>query len=257
MLQVSPVPVLLLLGLLPVAVMGQPAAAPVLYPVGLSVTCGGGRYSLRDENISRQRYEGALPRLTASWAADHTRYLYRVGIEFQQSDRIRNHSVRTDITRFVLGQSFLYPLPPRKIRGRTAQLYVGPVTEIDSYLNQQHIAVDALGFAESLCLLLSLGAQAEALMPLTPRVTLHGSLRSSVVSLGVRGVDDEIDDASPAKLLLPWSGTNTSLSAGLLYRYSERFAAGAEYLFQITRVTAWLPLVSANNSLVARLTCRL
>lgn len=249
---------LLLWILAPASVSGQGIAArTAAYPVGLSMAYGAGHIGLRDENISNQRYAGTLPCLTASWAADHARYVYRVGIELRHSDRIRNHSVSADITQFVLGQAFLYPLPSRKIMGRTVLFFAGPLTEVALYLNQQHIAVDALGFAQSLCLLLSLGAQADALLPLTPRFTLHGSLRSSLLSLGVRGVDDEIDDASPAKLLTPWSGTHASLAAGVLYRFSGRFAVGVSYLFQLTRVTAWHPLLSASDSLIARLTCRL
>ncbi|MDA0335971.1 MAG: hypothetical protein O2782_12450 [bacterium] len=151
---------------------GETSAPPAVYPAGISMAYGAGRLGLRDENISTRRYAGTLPYIMLAWAADHSRYIYGASLELQQSDRIRSDNVNTDVTRFNLGQVFLYPLRPRRFLGHNVQLLVGPRTELDFYLNQQHIAVDALGFAESVCLLTSLSAQAEALMPLTARLAL-------------------------------------------------------------------------------------
>ncbi|MFH1567227.1 MAG: hypothetical protein ABIL09_04445 [Gemmatimonadota bacterium] len=251
-------PLLLLALLTPAAASAQAPATPAAaYPVGVSVAGGAGALGLRDESISSQRYSGTLPYLAAAWTADHQGYLFRVGAEFRQSDRIRNHNVSTRITRFALGQSYLYRLAPRRIAGRPVRLCAGPLTGIAVYTNEQHITVDALGFAQSVCVLLSLGARGDALVPLTARLTAHGSLRASLLSLGVRAVDDEIDDSSPARLLTPWSGVDLSFETGVLGRVSERFTFGVAYLFQLTRVSSWNPLLMASDSLVARLTCRL
>ncbi len=241
----------------PVDALSQGATARgTPYPDGLSLAYGAGAFALRDEAISGQRYAGTLPYLGVSWDRDHTRYVYQVGIELRQSDDIRNHTVSTDITRFVLGQAFLYPLASRRALGRDLGLFLGPRTEVVFLVNQQQVAVDALGYAISVSGLISLGLQADALLPLSERVTAQGSLRLSVLSLGIRNVDDEIDDSSPVKPLTLLSGTAASLELGTRYHLSGRLSLRLAYLFQLSRLTAWNPIVAASDNLVGGLTWR-
>lgn len=232
---------------------GHPPAA---YPVGLTVSYGVGAYGVRDESISAQRYEGTLPYLGVSWAHDHGRYVYRLGMEFRRSDGLRNHSVSTQITRFAIGQSFVYPVASAKAFGRDMGLFLGPMTEVAILLNEQHIAVDALGFAQSVAALLSLGVQADAVLAASGRVTALASMRASVLSLGIRAVDDEIDDSSPAKLLAMPTGINASLETGAVYRVTGRLSIRLAYLLQLGRITAWHPLLDASDSVVGSLTWR-
>jgi hypothetical protein len=247
----------------PVGVLGQGPAdrdlrgGPTLdYPSGLSVDTGAGAFAIRDENISGQRYTGTLPFTDLTWARDHGRYIYRVGIELGQADDITNRSISSDITRFALGQAFLYPLAPRSFLGRDLSLFLGPATGLALLVNEQHLAVDALGFSTSVVGLLHLGLQADALLPLSERLTAHGSLRSSVLSLGLRGVDDEIDDSSPVKPLTLLTGADTSLELGIRYHLSGRFALRLAYRFQLLRVTAWNPVLAASDNLLGGLTWR-
>ncbi len=250
--------------LIPLACLVPPAPAqaqdPPLpraaYPVGLAVSYGIGAYGIRDQAISPQRYEGTLPYLAVAWTRDHARYIYRVELEFRRSEDIRNYTVSTGITRFVLGQAFIYPVATRPALGRELGLFLGPTTEVAVLLNEQHIAVDALGFAESVAALVSLGVQADALLPVSDRVTALASLRTSIISLGVRAVDDETDDSSPAKLLTLPTGANASLETGGIYRLGGRLSVRLSYLFQLGRITAWRPLLDASDSIVGRLSWR-
>ncbi|MEJ2184599.1 MAG: hypothetical protein P8Z36_01540 [Gemmatimonadota bacterium] len=233
-----------------------PPDPPRAYPVGLAVSYGVGAYGVRDEAISTQRYEGTLPYLSVSWTRDHTRYIYRVEMEFRRSEEIRNYTVSTTITRFVLGQAFIYPVGTRTALGRDVGFFLGPTSEVALLLNEQHIAVDALGFAQSVAALLSLGLQADALMPVSQRITALASLRSSVISLGIRAVDDEIDDASPARLLTLLDGVNASLETGAIYRLGGRLSFRLAYLFQLGRIAAWQPVLDSSDSIVGRLSWR-
>ena len=45
----------------------EPDRPPGLFPSGISFTGGMGRYSVRDEYISDQRYRGDLPTLRLDW----------------------------------------------------------------------------------------------------------------------------------------------------------------------------------------------
>lgn len=245
-------------GLLPPGLVAQDrTAARAAYPVGLGLSYGVGAYGLRDEAVSTEKYQGTLPYLGVSWARDHQRYIYRLELELRRSDEIRNHTVSTAITRFVLGQAFLYPVGTRSIMGRDAGFFLGPTTEVVLLNNEQHIAVDALGYGQSIAALLSVGVQADALVPVSRRITGLASLRASVISLGIRAVDDETDDEPPAKLLTPLSGTNASLEAGAIIRVTGRLSFRLAYLFQLGRITAWDPLLDASDSVVGRLSWRL
>lgn len=241
----------------PSATFGQASESrPTVYPTGLTFSYGVGALAVRDENISNQRYAGSLPEVAVSWARDHGRYVYRAAMEFRHSDSIRNHSISADITRFNLEQAFLYPLKPRKALGKDLYLFLGPASGLNLFVNEQHVSVDALGYGMSLSGLIFLGAQGDALMPLSQRVIAHGTLRVSVLALGIRGVDDEIDDEPPAKPVTLLSGADISLQLGARYRLTGRLSFRLAYLFQLHRVTAWRPLLSASDSITGGLTWR-
>lgn len=226
------------------------------YPVGLALSYGVGAYGVKDESISAERYEGTLPYLGVSWARWHGSHVYRAELELRQSDDIRNHTVRTGITRFVLGQAFLYPLGSRAALGRDVGLFLGPTMEAAVIYNEQHIAVSSLGFAQSVAALISLGAQADAVAPVSGRITGLASVRTSVLGLGIHAVDDETDDATPAKLLTPLTGTNASFEMGAVYHVTDRFSVRLSYLLQLGRITAWNPLLDASDSVVGRVSWR-
>lgn len=237
----------------PTTVLAQATPGARAYPTGIALAYGIGAYSLKDEAISAQRYEGTLPYLSVSWARDHGRYIYRLDMEFRRSDAIRNYNVDASITRFALRQAFIYPVTTTRALGRDLGLFLGPAMEAAMLINEQHIAVGALGFAQSIAALISLGVHADGIMPVSKRLTARAALCTSVISLGIRGVDDEIDDASPARLLVLPSGVNASLEAGASYRVVEGLSVDLAYLFQVGRVAAWSPLLDASDSVVARL----
>jgi len=52
-----------------------------LFPSGISIEYGLGRYSVRDEYISKERYSGTLPDFRANWSRFHSKYGYNVVFE--------------------------------------------------------------------------------------------------------------------------------------------------------------------------------
>ena len=175
---------------------------------GITIEYGIGDFAITDENISKEMYSGSLPWLSVQWARGHTRNNFRLGLEVRSSNNIRNYNVATDITQFSLNQAFLYPLSDVSILGRDVFALVGPSTEMYFLLNSQDIAVTALGFAQSVAALISVGTLVEMVMPLSPRLKAEGSLRAGILSLGFRAVDDERTDEPPARLLTALSGTH-------------------------------------------------
>lgn len=253
----------LVLSSLPIPAFGQGPAARSggttgsrPYPAGLSAVQTVGAFAIRDEHISGRRYTGTLPATELAWGRDHGRYVYRVGIGLGYSEDVRDRSVSSSITRLDLGQAFLYPLPSRTFLGRDLALWLGPATGVSLLVNEQHIAVDALGFSTSAVGLLYLGLRSDALLPVSSRLDVHGSLRLSLLSLGFRGVDDEIDDASVVKPLTPLTGLDASFELGARHAVTKRLSLQLAYRFKVLRVTAWNPVVAASDELLGGLTWR-
>jgi hypothetical protein len=234
---------------------GQETSAGSVLGPGLSVEYGLGHYAVTDEYFSTEKYSGTLPYLRVNWCREHTKSIYHVGLEVRTSSEIRNYSISTDIMQFSLTQGFLYPLRKTSLFNKDLHLFAGPHTEIFLLMNTQNLAVSALGFGLSVSALISVGARAGFVMPLSPRLSAEGAIQAGILSLGIRTVDDETsEDAGDPKLLTPLTGTHSSLRLGLRYRLSDAFSGQLAYQFTLTRIKPWVPLLAASDTVIAGLT---
>lgn len=246
---------LALLLISPGAVTGQEASSAAMLGTGITAEYGLGAYAVTDKYFSTGKYSGTLPYLRVNWSRAHEKAIYELGVEARTSSEIRNYSVSTTITQFSIIQGFLYPLPRKSVFGKDLHVFLGPCSEIFVLMNTQDLAVSALGFGLSMSVLISLGARAEFLLPLSPKLSLEGAARVGLLSLGVRAVDEEMnEDAANPKLLTALAGTNTALRLGLGYRLSGAFSARLAYQFSLTRITPWTPLLAASDTVLAGLT---
>ena len=83
---------------------------------------------------------------------------------------------------------------------------------------------------------------------------VESSVSFSVLSLGFRMVDDEETDASPVKPLTLFAGINASFRLGARYYLFYNFSLKAAYIFNVTRISSWDPLLSASDNLIFTLT---
>lgn len=234
---------------------GQAASAGGALSPGLSVEYGLGHYAVTDEYFSTEKYSDTLPYLRVNWCREHAKSTYQLGLEVRTSSEIRNYSISTEITQITFTQGFLYPLRQRSLFNRDLSLFVGPCSEFFILLNTQNLAVSALGFGMSSSVLISLGARVVIVMPLSPKLSAESTLQAGILSLGIRGVDDERnDDVAVPKVLTPLSGTNASLQLGLRYRLSGAFLGRLAYQFNLTRITPWIPLLAASDTVIAGMT---
>jgi hypothetical protein len=67
-------------------------------------------------------------------------------------------------------------------------------------------------------------------------------------------VDDEETDESPVKILTLISANNVVFTLGPRYYLLENLSIKAEYLFHLTRIDSWEPLLSASDNVVFTLT---
>ena len=227
-----------------------------VYPGGISIEYGIGNYSVRDEYISKEKYSGTLPYYSLSWAREHKRYIYRLEMAYRNSNNINNYNVSSDITQVTFNQGFLYPLKKKLLFKKELYTWLGPSTEFFFYYAKPHIAVSGFDYAQSFAGLFSLGFNADIVYSLNQNFQFESSLRSTVLSLGWRMVDSEEDDQSPVKPLTLFSGLNCSFNLGARYYIFNRLSVIITYKFELTRISAWDPLLSASDNVIIGLTYR-
>ena len=224
-----------------------------IFPEGVSLEYGIGSYAVTDEYISHEKYSGSLLYYSITWANQHSDYVYHLKIDFGNSNEIKNYNVSADIYQFTLNQGFSYTLPKFTIFDKDAYLFLGPSTELFFYYNKQNIAVSGFDYAQSFALLISAGVNSQLFYKLWDDFNIEGTLDFNVLSLGFRMVDMEENDESPAKILTLISANNLVFTLGPRYYLIDNLSVKAAYLFHLTRIDSWEPLLSASDNIVITL----
>ena len=225
-----------------------------IYPEGVSMEYGIGSLAVTDEYISDEKYSGSMPYYCIAWAKQHSNYVYHLKINFGNSSEIKNFNVSADIYQFTLNQGFSYDLTKFTMFNNDTYLYLGPTTELFFYYNEQNIAVSGFDYAQSFALLISVGINSQLFYKLWDEFNIEGSLDFNVFSLGFRMVDMEENDESPAKILTLISANNILFTLGPRYYLLNNLSVKAAYLFHLTRINTWEPLLSASDNVVFTLT---
>ena len=231
-------------------------STPALLPSGISIEMGFGRYSVRDEYFSAEKYSGTLPYFSATWARFNEGGGYSIGVEHRSSSEIRNHNISSGVTSFSLDLDYLYQVTTLSLFSREASLFLGPSTGFFMHFSELHIAYSELEIPYSFALLLPLGVNSTLVLPVSSRFQVTGSLRSSLFSLGLRMIDlvEDTDEESPVRFLTLPSGTNANLRLGCRYAMLNHLSLDLAYELQLLRIERWDPLLSASNNLLAGFT---
>ena len=236
---------------------GQKASPrPSVYPAGLSIRYGFGSYAVKDEYISPEKYSGTMPTFALGWTRAHSKTVYRLEMAYRNSSEITNNNVLTDITQFTLNQGFLYPLKPMSLFKNDLYVWLGPSTNLFFFYNNPDIAVSGFDYAQSIASLISLGLNADFVYPFKHYLQLESALRFTVLSFGIRMVDNEETDDSPSKLLTSLNGLHASYDLGLRFAFLNRLSIKAAYRFELVRIGAWEPLLTASDNVIIDLTFR-
>ena len=177
-------------------------------------------------------------------------------MEYRNSNDISNHNVSTDIYQFTLNQGFLYPLKKMTLFNNDLYIWLGPSVDFFFYYSKPDIAVSGFDYAQSFAILFAAGFNADVIYPLKPNFQLESSISLTVLSLGFRMVDGEEDNQSPVNPLTLFSGLNSSFDFGARYYLFNRLSVKLAYKFELTRISAWDPLLSASDNLIISLTYR-
>jgi hypothetical protein len=231
-------------------------SAGATLPSGIAIRVGLGRYSVRDEYFSAEKYSGTLPYFSAAWARMNERGGYRIGIEHRSSSELRNNNISAGVTSFFLDLDYLYRAATLSLFSRDAVLFLGPSTGFFMHFSELHIAHSELELPYSFAMLIPLGVNSTLVLPVTNRLQVAGSLRASLFSLGLRmiDIDEDVDEISPVRFLTFPDGTNARLGLGLRYAFKDHLSVDLGYELQILRIRPWDPLLSASDNLLAGFT---
>ena len=254
------VPFLVLIATLlivPMSLCAQASPVPSApLPSGISIKAGLGRYSVRDEYFSDEKYSGTLPYFSAAWSRFHEGGGYSIGVEHRSSSDITNNNLSSGITSFSLDVDFLYRVATLTLFSREASLFLGPSTGFFMHFSELNIAYSELEIPYSFAMLFPLGVNSTLVLPVSDRLQLVGSMGSSVFSLGLRMIDfaEETDEESPVRFLTPFSGVNADLRLISQFALVERISLDLGYELQVLRIRPWDPLLSASDDLLVGFT---
>ncbi|MGD2034193.1 MAG: hypothetical protein PVF73_03995 [Bacteroidales bacterium] len=233
-----------------------------VFPSGISVQYGFGRYSIRDEYISDNRYTGAFPEFSARWSNYHGNHGFELDFFYGQSSVIKDHNAAAGIQEYSVSGRHLYPLENFHLCGKPVYLFLGPSWNFYLHFRNQNMASSVFTKTMSLASLISGGADIKSIILLTPKIRMETSLGTNVFSLAARLPDLDIEEAKYLKLsAFPWT-MDSYFDLRLRYRISRAFSIGTGYRFRLTRLHAssqtertegWYALTTANNTIFINL----
>lgn len=238
----------------PTLVGQEPSTDPGVIPSGFTLALGAGPYAVRDEYISRERYTGTLSYVRAGWTHVDGGRGYRLGFGYGGSSEIANHSVSTGITHAALNVDYFHRVSRFRLLSRDAQLFVGPSGGLSLYVNEPELGDNAFNLIVSFAAMFSAGVNAQAVLPLSDRLHVTGTLRSTVLSLALRMVDLVEDDESPVALLTPWAGFGSTIGVDVRYSLLDHVSLGVGYELAMLRIRSWDPVTSAGDNLFVQVT---
>jgi len=157
-----------------------------------------GRYSVRDEYFSSEKYSGTLPCFSATWARLREGGGYRIGVKHRHSSEIRNYNLSAGATQFSLNLDYLYRVARPSLFSRDAELFLGPSTGFFMHFSDLNIAYSELAIPYSFAILIPVGVNSTLVLPVSARLQLAGSFRASIFSLGMRMIDlvEDVEEES-------------------------------------------------------------
>lgn len=235
-----------------------PAGQPTPPPTGLSIQFGFGQYAMRDEYISKERYSGMLPYLSADWSRFHNKWGYRLKLEFRHSTEIKNHSISTEILQGAWQQDYMYPVGRAALFGKEVHVYAGPSMGVYFYLNKPNIAAHAaLSVDMSQATLLFLGLNSDVVIPMGSKLLVEGSGRVSLLSIGIRSADVLDEGGVAGGLLTVLSGAFATADLGIRYRILGKLSVKAAGMLQFMSISKWNPLLAVSDNLTLTLSYHL
>jgi len=250
--------IVILLILFPFLIQAQDSiSSGTIFPKSISLSYGYGRYAVKDEFFSKEKYDGGMPLIDIEWMSMRAKYGERIGLEFRNSSDISNYTMKANVVQFLLYHDFLYPVGDFKLFSKDVYTYLGPSLELSFYYNQQKFAESGIYFDFSFTSLVSFGADLYLISQINHSLQVESNLRTALISIGIRmpeiSTDDDGASGDPIKLTTPLTGSNINFDLGVRYYIVQKFSVKLAYKFDLFHVAILKPATSVSNNLVGTL----
>ena len=234
-----------------------------VFPKGISVDYGLGKYSVRDKYISKNKYTGSISSLNVTWSHFNKDRGVRLQFDYRSGSEIKSFNLSTNIQEFSFTGAYVFSNSTVNLFSKQIYTYLGPSWDFYLHARNQNMATHMLATTLSYASLVSLGLHSEFICPIRPRVQAEGSLGLSLLSLGGRLPDLELNEAQILKLLPFYSAIKGDFHFLLRYRLMKQVSLGIGYQFRLVWFRSskewetedgWYGLSVANDNLSFRLT---
>ena len=226
-----------------------------VYPSGLNIDYGAGRFAVQDDFFSREKYSGTLPYFKIGWSRFYGNRAFELNLKYGSSSEIKNNQLAANVVLFSLEWNYLYPVGTFSLFSKKVYSYLGPYAEFFTYYNRLNFARDGIFLDFSFATFFSFGAHPMFIIPIREKLQFESSLQMNVFSVVIRmpelmEVDDNGDDESRLKLLTPFNGLNSQINFGIRYYLFEAFSLKLRYELHLTRIATWEYLLAANDNII-------
>jgi hypothetical protein len=204
---------------------------------GASFYYGIGKTGIRDEYISDEKYTGWTNCFGVYWSGEHTKYLFKMGIEYVYIDQLKNNNVSSEITNALFHQTYLYKI----LNSEKSLITLGPSLSIFYFENSPDIAGNHINSVGGF---LNLGIDGLFYSRINNKLSFEVFSKLGVISFGGKTNDDN----SGAKLQSPLSNTYFNTKILLNYQPFRYIGFSAGYENYITRITSWDYYIGVSNN---------
>ncbi len=219
-----------------------------VFPSGIFLKYGLASYGVKDEYISKEKYSGTLPYYSLEWVRFHPAHGYRLQFEYSKSTDVKNNQVSAEAQQATFSQDFFYPLGD-PARTRKMNCWLGPSVQVFYYEIYYHFAQPGSFISPSTTgTIFSLGINATGIYSLAEKWTAEGFLRSNVLSVAGKAVDElEYQNALGPSFLTLFTTTRLDAEARLRYSLFSWMSLSLSYKFDLSRIHRWDPYIAGSH----------
>lgn len=238
---------------LTVGATGQDTSNPQTFlPSGVSLGCGLGLFSVRDEYISSEKYSGILPYINLEWMRFRAKSAYHLEFEYQHSTDITNNTISAEVRQFVFNQDYSYPVGSIPVFSNNMYAYLGPSVQFFFCdINYDFARPGTFISPNTFGIIGSLGVNCALIYPANEKLRMEGFLRSNLLSFGGKKINEYKYSDEPAPTLLTVFTTG-KIDGDISIRYylSRKVSSSLGYRFDLSRIAKWEPYIATSSSLV-------
>lgn len=199
-------------------------------------------YSIKDQNVSKEKYMGILTPINLSWTSLITDRQCRNFYFNLNTGKIKNNKVKADVNELTLGWDYCFNLTPQKRH----TIFLGPAPFL--FLHSRMQAISSYYHINSNFGVISLasiyGIKSNNKTGFNYKITGRLGLLSAAVNTG----NDQI-----TKILTPFNGLQFYFSAQSSYTLNKWAVINFKYSFQTYYITAWNKFYSLTDQLTLNL----